>query len=258
MTVSASERRRREQMSQAHADIEAVAEQVADGELDPETAAELTARYQSEIAALERRIEEEPASDRLDRRRVVGTLLLIGAFVLVSIVAFGAIRPRQGGFVTGDGVDGVELDSVSNEQMEAVIAANADLPQVAGMEVALGDRYFDEGAYSDALPHYLSALDGQLDGTRRARALARVGWMTFASGRADLAELYLGEALETDPGYQESRLFLGLVLLDGGRAREALDQLEPLLASGALPDELRPDVEAAVELARAQAESGSG
>lgn len=258
MSETAADQRRRARIAQAQADIEAVDEQLANDELDPQTAETLVSRYRAEIEQLEREAPSEDPPKSLDRRRLVGTLLLVGAFVVVSVLALAAIRPRDGGFVTGDGVEGVNLDEVSNEQMEAVIAANAELPQVAAMEVALADRYFDEGAYSDALPHYLSALDGQLDSTRRARALARVGWMSFASGRADLAEVYLGEALETEPGYEESRLFLGLVLLNEGRPSEALAQLEPLLAGDALPDELRPEVEAAVELARSQVEERSG
>ena len=99
--------------------------------------------------------------------------------------------------------------------MESVIAANADLPEVAGMRIALGDRYFNEGAHSDALRHYLPALDGRLDKTSRAKALARIGWMSFISGRPDLAERYLGEAIEIDGEYYEWHLYLGLVHLEG-------------------------------------------
>lgn len=242
--------------AQAVADIEGVAEQVEAGELDEAAAKTLVARYQAELDALEN--EAEPVEEQAgwSRRRVVGTLLLVGALVAVSALAYAAIRPRDGGFVTGD-VGGVDLDSVTNDQMEAVIAASEGVADVAAMRVALADRYFDELNYPSALPHYLEALDGQLDSGRRARALARIGWMTFVSGVADVAESYLGLALETDPEYDEARFFLGLIMLDGCRPDEALRLLEPLLTLESVPDDVRADIERSIGGAQALQEAGT-
>ena len=234
----------------AIADIEGVRRQVEDGELDQATADRLVARYQAEIEGLVDEQPDRPTPSPTSARRVVGAVLLIGALTAVSVVAFAAIRPRDGGFVTGETDQGTDLASITNDQMESVIAANADLPEVAGMRIALGDRYFNEGAHSDALRHYLPALDGQLDKTNRAKALARIGWMSFISGRPDLAERYLGEAIEIDGGYYEWHLYLGLVRLEGCEPDGALEQLDPLTSDENVPLELLPDIQVAIDRAR--------
>ena len=68
--------------------------------------------------------------------------------------------------------------------------------------------------------------------------------MSFVSGRADLAEVYLQEALETDSSYEESHLFLGFVRFSTGDAAGALAELEPLLASEDVPEDLREELQA--------------
>ena len=238
----------------AKQDIEAVRRQLADGELDAGTAERLIRRYREEIDHIERaegRLGEKGQGPASRSRRLIGALLLVGIFAGVAITAFYAARPREGGFITGDVVGQVNLSEVTNDQMEAVIAANPDIPQIAAMRLSLADRYFDEGRFSSALPHYLGALEGALDAARRARGLARVGWMSYLSGAEDIAEAYLGEALEIDSGYQEARLFLGLVLFDRGDAADALAQLEPLLAEESLPVNTRQVIEETVKAARA-------
>ena len=242
--------------NQARADITDVEQQVVDGEIDRATADELIARYRRELEALDQQLTtiDQPKSDR---RRAVGVLLLVGILVVVATVAFQALQPRDDGFITGDLGGSVDLDTVTNDQMEAVIAANADLPEVAAMRIALADRYFDATEFPAALGHYLEALDGQLDSTRRARALARIGWMSFVSGEAEVAARYLDLALTTDPAYDEARLFLGLVRLDQCNSEAALDQLVPLVTNEEVPDDMRGDIQAAVDLAEAQIEAGT-
>ena len=238
------------------ADIEDVARQLAAGELDRETADRLTARYRAELdspaGAAPALVEKRPGLSR--RRALAGTLLLAGLFAAAAAGAWLAVGTGDragGGGAAGEPVD---LARVTNEQMEAVIAANPDVPQIAGMRLALADRYFDAGEFSSALPHYLGALDGELDSVRRARALARVGWMSHLSGAPEAARRYLEEAVAVDPSYEEARLFLGLALLDGDDPAGALRQLEPLLAGQALPEDLRPMVEGAADAARARME----
>ena len=243
------------QRAQALADIEDVGTQLEAGELDQPTADRLIARYRLELETLDSTHVEPVAPSATSSRRMVGAAVLIVAFVGVSVVAFGAIRPRDEGRIT-PGSSGFDLDEVTNDQMEAVIAANPDLPEVAAMRIALADRYFDEAAFSDALPHYLTALEGPLDQGRQARALARIGWMSFVSGRADLAEVYLQEALETDSSYEESHLFLGFVRFSAGDSVGALAELEPLLASEDVPEDLREELQATVDAARAGLEAG--
>ena len=241
------------------ADIRDVRRQLAEEELDADTARRLIERYRHELDAIDEGAGDgvpEQAGPGRSGRRLVGTLLLIGAVIAVSVTAYLAIRPREGGFVTGNMETPVDLSAVTNDQMEAVIAANPDVPEIAAMRLSLADRYFEAGEFSNALPHYLGALDGVLDRTRRARALARVGWMTFESGNAGIARSYLDEAVAVDDGYAEAHLFLGLLLLAEADAAGALEHLEPLLDEEDMPEGTREAIEALIAGARRQAAAG--
>ena len=241
------------------ADIRDVRRQLAEEELDADTARRLIERYRHELDAIDEGAGDgvpEQAGPGRSGRRLVGTLVLIGAVIAVSVTAYLAIRPREGGFVTGNMETPVDLSAVTNDQMEAVIAANPDVPEIAAMRLSLADRYFEAGEFSNALPHYLGALDGVLDRTRRARALARVGWMTFESGNAGIARSYLDEAVAVDDGYAEARVFLGLLLLAEADAAGALEHLEPLLDEKDMPEGTREAIEALIAGARRQAAAG--
>lgn len=244
------------QQAQVRADLADLAGQVEAGELDEQTAARLRAKYTgegeaiaAEIASLEVAEPRTGGARLLTRRRLTGALLLVGAFVAVVVVAAGAIQPRVGGFITGNDT-GVDLDSVTNDQLEAVIAANPDNPQIGGMRVALANRYFEERDFPSALPHYLAGLEGSLTTERRAQALGRVGWMTFLSGEVDVAELYMQESLGTDPDYGEGQFFYGLLLLNG-RADPcgARTYLEAVQAREDVPDDIMVEVERAFDVA---------
>lgn len=245
----------------ARQDIAEVRSQQAEGELDDETAEELVRRYQEEIDLLDRaggggagRAAPEAGGEKPRRRRLAGTLLLTAVFAGVAATAFYAVQNREGGFITGGGGGPVDLSEVTNEQMESVIAANPDIPEIAAMRLALADRYFEEGRFSSALPHYLGALEGSLDRGRRARGMARVGWMSHLSGAGEVAETYLVRALEIAPDYPEARLFLGLVRFDRGDPAGALARLEPLLDEDGLPEDARRVIEETVRQARIRLE----
>lgn len=248
--------------AQAERDIEEVASQVEAGELDDETAAALIARYEAEISDVSQQLDTIPeasgdAPGGLSRRRLAGALLLGAAFVVAAVLAAQAVQPRQGGFITGDQAAPTDLADVTNDQMEAVIAANPDVPEVARMRNALANRYFEEGDFSSALGHYLDALTGQLGVTDRAQALGRVGWMSFSSGRTDLGQQYIEEALLTDPSYAEGTFFYGLLQLYGNDdPAAALPLLEETAARDDLPDAIRAEVEAAIADARTSLDGG--
>jgi tetratricopeptide (TPR) repeat protein len=252
--------RRASRIAQIKTDLRDIEEQLATGELDETTATTLRSRYTTELASVEiaddRRDTEASTRSSENSRRIVGTVLLLGTLTVVGILAVAALQPRgETGLITGD-VGGVDLEEVTNDQMEAVIAANSALPQVAAMSVALADRYFDESDFPAALPHYLEALNGQLDSGRRARSLARIGWMTFVSGVPDVAENYLQLALDADASYDEAHLFLGLLHLEGCDPDAARSELAPLLAIDDVPDDIRVDIEVAIGRADELAQSG--
>jgi tetratricopeptide (TPR) repeat protein len=254
-----------ERRRQAMADLTGVEAQVAAGELDAATADQLRAAYRLELAEADDALAAPlPAPATESRGRRTGrTLIWIGvaiaALAVVVVVASQALVPRNGGTLTGDNTGGVDLSTVTNEQMEAVIASNQDSPQINGMRMALADRYFQDRAYQDAFRHYEAVLEHDPTSVEAARALGRMGWMTFESGEPELARDSIERALQLDPAYGEGRYFLGLVLLCGlGQHQQAAAVLEEVRALPELPAELRPDVDQALDLARTGASCGSG
>jgi len=255
---TAQRQRHERQRRQAEADIADVEMQVVAGELDRATANQLIDRYRHEIAALSVALTtvSEPVPDHVSRRRRwAGALILVAAFVVAGVLAGQAIRPRQqGSFITGgsDTPAVVDLDTVTNDQIEAVIAANPNVPEVAQMRLALANRYFEEADFSSALNHYLEAMGGQLGSGQRAQALGRVGWMTYISGQADLAQQYVERSIATDGEYAEGTLFLALIELYGnGDPAAALPLLEELSARDDVPADIRGQIEAATADAQA-------
>ncbi len=189
-------------------DLEGVAWQRETGEIDLDTADRLTDLYRSELAVLEDAVPtgpvasaEPPQVGPWSRRTILGTTMLVTAFAAVLVGAFIFLGDPEG---TGTGVvDGeVDLESVSNETMESVIAANADDPQIDGMRLALAERYFSEGSYSRAFPHYLALAESDTaDRTQVATSLTRLGWMTYdGNGEAETAIALLDQALNVTPG----------------------------------------------------------
>ena len=142
---------------------------------------------------------------------------------------------------------------MSNETMEAVIAANADDPQVNGMRLALAERYFDAGDYRSAFPHYLVvAEDPNASGDEAITALVRLGWMAYAgNGEVETATRLIDEALAIDPESSVARYVRARVVWCGtGETEQAIETFGDLLADPALATETRAQIESDLELAR--------
>jgi cytochrome c-type biogenesis protein CcmH/NrfG len=232
-----------EQLVQARADREDIELQLDAGELSEADAAELAAQYEAEAARLNDllTLDPEPASDApagpsarvwwLTAATVVA-LAAIGYFVTQSITD----RP-EGGFATGNIETGRDLESVSNEEMEATVA---QFPDIVDMRAALALRYFEAGDFSAASGHYLEILDRDPD---HPEALANLGWITFVSDggpEADAAaENLLNRSLQALPGNPDALFFLANLKLEKGNGVEARVLLEDLLATGAISDEDR-------------------
>ncbi len=244
-----------EQIEVARADIAAIDVQVAAGEIDEATRDRLAEGYRVDIAAAEAAILalRPEAAGRSRRRAVVGSLAFaVGAAVVVAGVVL-ALEPRpEGGFATGGIVTGAgdgprDLAAVTNEEMEAVVAAN---PEVTGMRMALARRYLDDGELSRALDHLLVVLEQQ----PTAEALAYVGWITYLGGETDLGVRYLERSIDTDPDRPEALWFLALARLEtGADPADAVVLLERLLENPDLAGEEREMVAQTLEQARAAA-----
>jgi tetratricopeptide (TPR) repeat protein len=238
-----------QRIAQARADLAALERQVEDGELAESDAARLRVTYLQEISAAEQAaeplVESPPAEGGRSRRLLIGLLLAVVALVGVTFAASRALVPRP------PSPSDADLSEVSNEAMEAVIADNPDDPQINGMRLALADRYFEEEAYQRAFEHYRIVLENDPAAGEAARALGRMGWMTYRSGEPELALESIERAIEVDPSYGEARYFLGLVQLCGMADHEAAaTTLEEVLTLPDLPAEVRPEVEEALALAR--------
>lgn len=246
--MNETNRRIKERIAQTDRDLAEIADQIAEGELDVATADQLRTKYENERRELHAQLGGDddaiaPYGGGLSGRRLLG----IG-FVLIAVIGlvFGLIRTNTTDQSAAEGLagdvisgDAVNLDDISNEQMEAVVAQNPDVP---GMRLALADRYFGEGDFSSALTHYMYVLDTL--GVQDPAALANVGWMTYLSGVPDTGESFVARSLELQPDGGIAFWYLANIRLYGlGDAAGAVEPLQRLLEYDNLPGELRTEAQ---------------
>ena len=244
-----------ERRDRALDDLLELERQLEAGEVDPDRAERLRARYEAEaadaMAAIDLHEATPPPTGRSMRRVAagVGAVVVVAAVAVVALV--NAVEPRPaGGFVTGGvaedaatGDGAVDLSEISNEEMEEVVAAN---PDVIPMRLALARRYVEEGDFSSALGHYFYVLERE----ENPEALMYVGWMTHASGDSETGAALIERSLEHDPDNVLAQWFLANVRFHGLDDPEgAIPLLEAVLDSGLAP----PEVVAAAEEMLAEA-----
>jgi cytochrome c-type biogenesis protein CcmH len=192
----------------------------------------------------------ESATERSRVARLTPLLMLAGAFAVIVVVAGFFLQDREGPAAGVADLAGQDLEDVSNETMEAVIAANAEHPEVAGMRLALAERYYEEGDFSSAFPHYLAVAESQ-DATdpQAVTALIRLGWMAWeGNGEAETAIDLLDEALTIDTGSDTARYLKAQILWCGtGDEETAAELLEEVLSQPELEDDVRRFVNADLE-----------
>jgi tetratricopeptide (TPR) repeat protein len=228
-----------DEIEQVDRDLTEVAAQLDAGELDAVTAERLRTAYERERAAIVAATSgPRLVEGRSPRRMLMGASILIVGIVAVAasgVISAQSDTPEQAATagVAADAEEGgvVDLSSVTNEEMEAVIAAN---PSVVGMRLALAERYVEAGDHSKALDHYLAVLD---QSPEQPEALAMVGWLTFLAGEPELAEPFVAKSLEIEPEYPLALWFLGNILLANGDHDGATLAIEQLLGY-----ELSPEV----------------
>lgn len=179
-----------------------------------------------------------------DRRWLTAVGLLV-AFAATVFVAGLFIRDREGPATGVAAVAPTDLDDVSNETMEAIIAENTDNPQINGMRLALAERYYGAGDFSSAFPHYLAVAESPSSNADEAvAALVRLGWMAWeGNGAADAAIGLFDEALEIDASASTARYLKGRVLWCSGDAEQAEALLSELADGSGLTDDSRQLVE---------------
>lgn len=196
--------------------------------------------------------DDRPQATRT--RRLVGALILVGGLVAIVLVADALLQDRAGPAEGAADVAVEDLDDVSNETMEAVIAANLDNPRINGMRLALAERYFETGDYRAAFPHYLQVAQHEMSTAEEATtALVRLGWMAYdGNGEVETALTLFDEALAISPDSQIALYLKGQVLWCGaGENGEAVELFERVLSDSDLEDATRSLVETDLSLASA-------
>jgi hypothetical protein len=182
----------------------------------------------------------------ISARKVVGSIVLGVALVAIVVVAATTLQDREGPAAGVANPDSLDLENISNETLEAVIAANSEHPQINGMRLELAERYYGANDYSSAFPHYLAVVDsGVATSAEAITALVRLGWMAYdGNGEVDTSLTLFDRALEIDPSSQVALYFKGTVLWCGDEDAEgARDIFTSLLEDPDLPPESRAQVQ---------------
>ncbi|HKX76628.1 MAG TPA: cytochrome c-type biogenesis protein CcmH [Acidimicrobiia bacterium] len=181
-----------------------------------------------------------PVVSKAGRRAATGGLILIAASA-VALATVGQFRQAR-----VDPPAAIDPDTVSNETLEAVIAANLDDPAILGMRLALANRYFEEGDYLAAFPHYEAIIEGDPTALQAGAAFTRLGWMVYdGNGEVEIALDLLDRALEAVPGDPFALYLKGRVLWCGKADFAAAGEMfTAVLASPQLEEDVRPQVEA--------------
>ncbi|WP_458040880.1 MULTISPECIES: tetratricopeptide repeat protein [Bacteria] len=205
-------------------------------------------------------------------RQLLQPRILLYSLGLLSVVAAVLLLPGnlldrpEGGFVTGnealqnplgtsggDAPTAAELDNVTNEEMEAVVAAN---PDVIGMRLALADRYAAEGRYDLAFVHYRKALERE---PGNPASMARLGWLMLQVGDPAEAARLVDQALAAEPELMEALWFKANILLYGFEDQEgAITVLDTLQKRTDLAAGVREQVEELRRIASGEVVGGTG
>lgn len=256
------EERLRQRLRVVERDLEELSSQLSIGEIDDVGGDRLRATYATERSELLRSLAEADASPSPAPTRSRGRLLLGGGLLVVAIaVSIGLagqfVQARSDGPATGLVDSEFDLDSVTNEQMEAVIAAYADDPTVAEqiprMRFRLAERYFAEGTYEKAFDQYDAIIRSDPPPDIAAVSLTRVAWMVWLQTGDPTLPLELVDRslslVSTNPeaGYVKAQL----LWCGQGDAAAAAELMRQVLDGGGLPAEVIDQIEADLAAATA-------
>ena len=250
----------------ARTDLEELAQQVDDGELDEETAAELRSGYEAELAAAEAALAElgsppavkkpKPAAESkapsekgqpeqktgtLNTRLLVGAGILIAALVVILISVQNSSEPDQTatGPIPGAG-DGADLCA----ELEAALSDHSD----DQFRLALADCYSGTGNAMSAIEHYRTvAEDTAASPADTARANVGLGLLNLQIGELQTTADYMSTALGEDANNVEAKYYLGMLLIyDLGDPEGGAEYLQSVLEAGNLPETVVLDIETAL------------
>lgn len=178
--------------------------------------------------------------------------------LIVAVVGFIVIIGRDGDPASVDGPPTVDLDAVSTERLESILATSRDDPafadEIPGVLLVLAERYFGDGDYEQAFAAYAEILDNPR--ARRpqfAIALSRVAWIGWLStGDTAAALASVDEALALAPDNSETYYIKGQILWCGaGDKTSAVELFTTVLGAPDLPEEVRTQVTEDLQAAEA-------
>ncbi len=257
----------------ARTDLDELAQQVDDGEIDEATATELRAGYESELAAAEAELAKlgtppaakqpvakpptAPASPPrgrapseqgkgaraggLNTRLLVGAGVLIVAVVLILFSVQNSSEPEPtAGAPMGTAADGTDPC--------AELAAALETHEDNGFRLALADCYTQTGNAMSAIEHFrFVAEDADATDLEAAQANVGLGYLNLQIGEVQAAADYMTTALERDSDNLEAQYFLGMILIyDLGDPAGGVSYLESVLQTPDLPEAVVTDIETAI------------
>ena len=102
-------------------------------------------------------------------------------------------------------------------------------PKNAGAATALGNKLYDAGRYSEAVPYYQQAMAGD---PKNVDVSTDLGTALFYAGRPDDALTQLQKSLVLDPKHAQTLFNIGIIKRDGKNDRKgAVEAWKRLLAS---------------------------
>ena len=263
MTTEVERHRLAETADQARRDLAELDDQLAAGEIDEDTGRRLRSTYLRDLEDAERRLDalsragEQPVTRSRTRMLVGAGILALGLAVAVGLVG-SFVQDRDDGVLQGVAAAGdVDLDEISNETMEAVIAQAAADPatadQVQPMRFALAERYFEAREFNDAFFHYQQIIENDPPPSLASAALTRVAWIVWiGNGLTDLALQTVDQAIDADPTNTEATYVKAQILWCGlDEPEAAVPLLEGVLDSDDLDAATRAQVETDLSLAAA-------
>jgi Flp pilus assembly protein TadD len=168
-----------------------------------------------------------PASANLLIGFVAGILFggltgyLVGTQAVQTRVAVPAVQAAPAAAVVTPIVNDQDLQMYRN-----ILAAD---PMNANAAVELGNRLYDAGRFSEAIPYYRQALTIRPKDVNVSTDLGTALWNV---GRADDALMQFDRSLAVDPKHPQTLFNVGIVLLNGkSDATGAIASWERLLAS---------------------------
>ena len=260
----------------ANRDLEELAQQVEDGEIDDETADELRSGYETELNAAEAALSKagtppkpkkatpapaasKPSTKRAPSERdeqvktgfnsrwLVGAGILVAALVIIIISVQNSSEPDPvagGSMPPGAGATGADPCA----ELADALTVHPD----NGFRLALADCYSQSGNAMSAIEHYKAVADGSdVSPDQAAEANVGLGYLNLQIGELENAAGYMETALQADPTDVEAQYFLGMMLVyDLGDPDRGVSYLESVLEAPNLPESVIVDIEAALAEAR--------